>query len=399
MPSVSPEILIWARKTAGHGVADAAKKLGILDSKSASAEQKLRVFELGESEPSRSLLLRMAKQYRRPLLVFYLRKPPIEGSRGEDFRTVDEEIDPAEAGLVNALVRNVKVRQEIVRDAFLSSGERDPLDFVGSFDRKNGAEELVKKITYSLEFEHSAYRAKKNQDEAFKYLRECVEATGVFTMLLGNLGSHHTNLSTKAFRGFALSDDVAPFIVVNDQDAKAAWSVTLIHELAHIWLGESGVSGADFDRGIEKFCNDVASLLLLPEKDLKVSFDFATLESLEGSIGEIDRIAEWSKVSSRLVAYRLLKIDALTKTSFDDISKHFDGRWLENKTSQKAKMKKSSGGPSYYVLKRYRNGSALVEASERMLRSGELSTTKAAAVLGVRPLKLDNMFSTDRRVG
>ena len=62
--------------------------------------------------------------------------------------------------------------------------------------------------------------------------------------LAGDLGSYHTELSADVFRGFAISDKVAPFIVINDKDARAARSFTLVHELAHIWLDESGVSGA-----------------------------------------------------------------------------------------------------------------------------------------------------------
>ncbi len=99
-------------------------------------------------------------------------------------------------------------------------------------------------------------------------LRSKVEAVGIFVLLIGNLGSHHTAISVEAFRGFALADTVAPFIVINDQDAAVAWSFTLLHELAHLWLGKTGVSGRRPDAQIEKFCNDVAALILLPQHEL-----------------------------------------------------------------------------------------------------------------------------------
>lgn len=82
MPRVNPEILVWARETAGLSAAEAARKLGYKDSDRASAAQKLAEFEEGVKEPSRSLLSKMAQQYRRPLLAFYLSQPPAKGDRG-----------------------------------------------------------------------------------------------------------------------------------------------------------------------------------------------------------------------------------------------------------------------------------------------------------------------------
>jgi transcriptional regulator with XRE-family HTH domain len=81
MPSVNPDILKWARETAGFSIADAAAKLEIGDARGVAGEDRLAAYEAGEQEPSRPLLLRMAKQYRRPLLTFYMTKPPLMGER------------------------------------------------------------------------------------------------------------------------------------------------------------------------------------------------------------------------------------------------------------------------------------------------------------------------------
>ena len=59
-------------------------------------------------------------------------------------------------------------------------------------------------------------------------------------LLLGDLGSHHSDMNEEVFRGFALADEIAPFVVINDNDATTARSFSLIHELAHIWIGASG---------------------------------------------------------------------------------------------------------------------------------------------------------------
>ena len=72
-------------------------------------------------------------------------------------------------------------------------------------------------------------------------------------------------------------------MIINDQDAQAAWSFTLLHELTHVWLGETGVSGAFAEATIEQFCNRVASEFLLPSgelTDLQVdTTDFETTQA------------------------------------------------------------------------------------------------------------------------
>ena len=72
----------------------------------------------------------------------------------------------------------------------------------------------------------------------------------------------------EVFRGFAVADDVAPFVVVNDNDSEPAWSFTLLHELVHLLLGQTGISGARPGTGVEQFCNHVAAEWMLPARTL-----------------------------------------------------------------------------------------------------------------------------------
>ena len=398
MPAVNPHILIWAREAAGLDLPTAADKLNINDSQTASGAEKLGSYEAGDKAPSRSLLLRMSKVYRRSLLIFYLSEPPEIANRGEDYRTLSGETDPAENAVLDALLRNVRARQEIVRAALISEQDSEPLGFIGSYNVKKSPAKLAKIIIDSFSISLDVYRGTKSQMDAFGYLRSCIEETGIFTLLIGNLGSHHSNLSTDIFRGFALSDTIAPFVVVNDRDAKSAWSMTLLHEVTHLWLGETGVSGGKIERKVEKFCEEVASEILLPESDLENIFDFSTLAEPATAIVSIDSLASSYKVSSRLVAYRLLKRKSISQDQYRQLASHFHERWQREREKQKEKYKKNEGGPSYYVIRKHRVGQGLVNTSERLWRSGELSTTKAAAVLGVRALKIDKMFANSRNV-
>jgi Zn-dependent peptidase ImmA (M78 family) len=115
-------------------------------------------------------------------------------------------------------------------------------------------------------------------------LRAQFEAAGVFVLLLGNLGSHHSNIPLETFRGFAIADPLAPVIAINEQDARTAWSFRSLHELVHLWLGTPGVSGTDPAAQIEQYCNDVAGEILLPAIELQ---DFPKQSTFEKTAGEV----------------------------------------------------------------------------------------------------------------
>jgi len=389
MPNVKPTILKWARESSRYSLEEAAKKLGIADSTSASAAEKLAAYEKGQKEPSRSLLLRMSKRYHRPLLTFYLDAPPRTGDRGEDFRTLPEQVDEIEDAHVDVLIRDIKARQITVRETLIDADEGDTLQFVGSHTMSSGIEQVVEIIRETLALDLNEYRNQPNQKEAFRLLREHAERAGIFVILRGNLGSFHSDIDVTVFRGFALSDDIAPFIVINDRDAESAWSFTLLHEMAHIILGETGISGAFAEQKVEKFCNEVASEFLLPETEFNefvVSvFDIETIKS------EVSQFSFSKKISSSHIAYRLYLRGDIDKQSWMDLRNFFRVKWLEQRKKLKEKASQTDGGPSFYIVKNYKLG-ALVGLVQRLTYAGSLTTTKAGMLLDVKPLKVHRLF-------
>lgn len=384
MPGVNSEILLWARQTAGLSVDDAAHKLGFRGTRKRTASDRLEALEGGLENPSRAVLLKMSKIYRRPLLAFYLAVPPSKGDRGEDFRTLPDTIDPTTNALVDALVRNVRARQNMVR-SILEDDEAEKLLFVGSKRIEDGIPSLVADIKKKTSFDLSEFRRCKNPEDAFSYLREITEQLGVFVLLIGNLGSHHTTLEPEVFRGFALADDLAPFVVVNDQDAKAAWSFTLLHELAHIWIGETGVSGGRIEGSIERFCNEVASELLFPTDDVR---QFALVD-LKGSFEEIvQKISAFARpinLSYTMVAFRLFREGLIDHAMWEKVRRHFRDLWKKQRANARAQAKENNTtGPNYYVVRRHRLGKALIELVGQQLSEGELSPVSAARILGVK---------------
>ena len=331
MPQINPDILRWARETAGLTREDAARKLAIRDTKTAMAVDRLRAMEDGERPPTRAMMFRMAKQYHRPLVAFYLSQPPRRANWGRDFRAPSMDRSARDEAVLDALVRNVQARQGLLRSAMLDDDDdMAPLRFLGSATIDTPVTRVVAAIRDTLGLQPVEFRAASNPDEAFRLLRSHAERAGIFVLLLGNLGSYHTDLDVEVFRGFALLDDFAPFVVVNPKDSAGARSFTLLHELAHLWLREPGVSAGDPTDPVEVYCNRVASSFLLPHNEL------AALRTA-GRKRERQRLAE------------------------------------------------RDSGPAYGVLVRHSLGSRLIDLTFRLEASGSLTATKVGRVLGVNP--------------
>lgn len=392
MPSVQPAILVWARETAGFTRELAAEKLGIGDARGVSGVERLARIESGAVTLKRPLLLKMAKLYRRPLVTFYMGAPPRRGVRGEDYRTLPERSTESEP-LIDALVRDVRARQSMVRAVLADEDEAEPLPFIGSMSMRDGVGDVLASIRRTLGIDLETFRAQGSAEGGFSLLRNKAESLGIFVLLIGNLGSHHSTIDVGAFRGFAIADAFAPFIVINDGDAKSAWSFTLVHELAHLWIGESGVSGGTPTGVIEQFCNDVASGFLLPSNDLsllqvEIGMDRGTLARI------IEQFAEERLVSRSLVAYRLFRAGTISEEAWRDLTGQFRAEWLERRASGRAQAREQSQtGPSYYVVRRHRLGPALLRFVARSMNEGVLTPTKAGKVLGVKPRNVQPLLS------
>lgn len=385
MPVVNPAVLVWARESAGLTL-DAAGKSLSLGGKRTAPEDALAAIEQ-RGDVSTALLNKMVAIYRRPLLSFYLPKPPETAPRGEDYRTLPEEIRIESAATLDALVRDIYIRQGLIKAALIEADEAVERKIIGSIpstiDQGEAAERLIK----TIEFDLTKYRSFRKIEDSFGYLRKLVEDAGIYVLLIGDLGSHHTAIPVEAFRGFAIADAVAPFIVVNDNDAVSARAFTLLHELVHLMLGQTGVSGGRSEQKIERFCNEVASKVLLSDNELPVGKFLDT--PTEELVKMVQAASEGRAVSAALILYRIYSAGGVSDEQWKQASDELRKQWLELKRRRKAEST-GEGGPNYYVVKRYKLGGALVNTVSRMMGEGVLTATKAGRVLGVKP---SNVYS------
>ena len=160
-------------------------------------------------------------------------------------------------------------------------------------------------------------------------------------MINGVVGNDtHRKLNISEFRGFALSDPLAPVIFINARDSLGGQLFTLAHELAHLWLGESAISAPDDsaepNHASELWCNAAAAEFLVPLQEMrKVLGDRDPIESLE-------QLGRHFKVSDQVILRRLDTAGAIDREMF----RREYGRAVARARRSTAK---ASGGGNFYA--------------------------------------------------
>lgn len=398
---INPRLLAWARETAGLSPEEAAAKLGLKSTAKATAAEKLRQVESGERAVTQGMLEKASAAYRRPLVTFYLPHPPARGERGEDFRTVVGAASARGDAMLDALIRDVRARQQMLREALLDDEDTQPLEFVASCRMGDGAQEVASQIRSTLGIATAEQKKARDPAALFTLLRSAAEKAGIFVLLLGDLGSYHSDVGEDVFRGFALADDIAPFVVINDNDATTARSFTLMHELAHIWIGATGVSGplrAPPASLVERFCNEVAGEFLLPPEALeKVAAAKAVDFGSDLALSLTDDIARTWNVSQGVVTYRFLLNGWISDQLATEMFRAFSDRWQLERQRARDARESDEIGPGYYIVRRSRLGFGLLDTVRRALQSDVLTHTKAARILGVAPTAVDPLLRERQR--
>lgn len=90
---------------------------------------------------------------------------------------------------------------------------------------------------------------------------------------------------------------------------------TLVHEVAHLFVGEEGLSLLDrllpVDHGTERFCNRIVAEFLVPQEEVQ---DY--LAKVQDSSNPYRKIARKFKVSDIIGAYRALELDLIDRDTF-----------------------------------------------------------------------------------
>ncbi|MFC1592661.1 ImmA/IrrE family metallo-endopeptidase [Candidatus Omnitrophota bacterium] len=232
-----------------------------------------------------------------------------------DFRTVGNEIFRHPSPDLLDTIYICQQRQEWYREYMRVSGG-EPLEFVGIATAKDNVEEFAVRIRSALKFDIEERRKMSTWTDALRSFIEQAEQLGILVMVNGVVGNNNwRKLDPHEFRGFALTDNLAPLIFINNADTKSAKMFTLAHELVHIWIGQSALSDAQVTQitgnQIERWCNAVAAELLVPLAILREEY-----QKNKHLSDEVNRLARYFKVSTLVILRRIYDAKGLQKEQF-----------------------------------------------------------------------------------
>ncbi|GAB4272830.1 MAG: ImmA/IrrE family metallo-endopeptidase [Candidatus Promineifilaceae bacterium] len=361
---VNPLMLRWARERAGQELSALEK-----------AFPDLAAWERGDVQPTLKQLERFAQKTHVPFGYLFLDSPPNEPLPIPDFRTMPGVSRRPSPNLLDTIYI-CQQRQEWYRN-YLQTLGAEALSFVGSVTLEAEPTEVATDIRQRLQFDLEERRKMRTWEEALRRFIDQAEAAGVLVMSSGIVGSNtHRKLDPQEFRGFALVDNLAPVVFINAADTKAAQIFTLAHELAHVWLGESGVSDVQIasfpDERVETWCNQVAAELLVPVAALE-----QVHEPGEDLRPELDRLAHYFKVSTLVILRRLHEIGAFSREEFwqayQDEVEHL--RQFE---------RRGAGGGDFYRTLNTRVSKSFAQAVVISTLEGQTLFRDAYQMLGIR---------------
>jgi Zn-dependent peptidase ImmA (M78 family) len=296
---VKPSLLLWALKRSQKG-----EELN-------KTFPKLARWLAGESKPTLKQLEKFAKTTSTPLGYFFLNEPPVENIPVPHFRTLGNEAPPdASPELIDTL-HTMQRRQQFIKDFYIENGW-DSLEFVGSYKGKDPIE-LANLITNKLGIATNWAANIPTWHDALRFLISKFEDHRIMVMINGVVGNNtYRKLDVEEFRGFVLVNEISPLIFVNGSDAKSAQIFTLIHELAHIWIGQSAIVEASpintEQSEIEALCNRAAAEILCPSEEFR--------ELWRHKNGSYQLLAKYFKVSTLVVARRAQELNLINKEEF-----------------------------------------------------------------------------------
>jgi Zn-dependent peptidase ImmA (M78 family)/transcriptional regulator with XRE-family HTH domain len=378
---INPTILTWALQRSGIGATALAERLG-------TAASRVSSWEAGERKPTFRQARRMAEILHIPFGYLYLPEPPEELLPIADFRTVgDDPVSPLGAEFRD-LLNDVLRKQLWYREYRQQQGDL-PLAFIGRFDLNTPAAAIAVDIRQTLAITPEERNTAQNWEGYLRFLIDRIEAAGVLVMRSGIVGNNtHRPLSVDEFRGFVVADPYAPVIFINGKDARAAQIFTLVHELAHIWLGASGVSNEMLgdthhrDVDVEKICNSTAAEFLVPASELRIRWrgeiDFST------QVRDLTRVF---KVSSVVIARRATE---LKLASWDE----FFAFYQREREAWAAAARQPGSGGNPYKTSAVRNGKLLTKAVLETALEGRMLLRDAGSLLGVAPSNLKKLANS-----
>ena len=110
----------------------------------------------------------------------------------------------------------------------------------------------------------------------------------------------------------------APLIFINSCDSDNGKLFSILHELAHVWVGENSFYNAPIhanleNREVEKFCNAVAAEILIPTQMFLQKWD----SNQDKILYKLEKIAKTFRCSRFVVVRKALDCGKISQKAYE----------------------------------------------------------------------------------
>ena len=382
---ITPELLRWARKQANYDPEVVMKAAGI------KSLAKYEAFEAGTERPTIKQLWKIADKLKRPVSFFYLPKAPDAPEPLRDFRRLSGIVAGMLSPQLALQISRAREAREIALSLYSDVDEEPPVFFLNA-SVNDDPEDVAQRIRAEIGADIDAQRRITIANQIFNYWRGLLEGAGVLVL-------QARGVKLEEMRGFCLSERPLPVVVANVKD----WSYrgrafTVLHELAHVVIGESGISDTQLEverppeeQKVEVFCNHVAGAVLVPFDSLR-SHPLVLARGREfWSQEDISKLAN-QFAASREVTVRRLMIHGYVS---EQLYEHMREQYIEEYERTTAQRKEKKSIVTEARKKTAYNGTLLTRLALTSYYNERITSVELSRILDV---KLKHMSKIERAV-
>ncbi len=330
--------------------------------------------------------------------MLFLSSPPEVEIQIPDLRTVSG-APPSKPSLEFAeVINDVLLRQDWYRQNQIDNRGKS-LAFVGRYDLSSPIGVVAADIRRTLGITKELRQQCRSWKEFLAHIVATAEELGIL-VFRSAIVRHATRrrLSVTEFRGFVLSDPYAPVIFINDDDARAAQIFTVIHEIAHIWIHQSGITDVDFTRkpqelvhATERFCNSVAAEVLVPVADFLPQW-----KAGQRILQQANDLARQHRVSTLVILRRAYELGRLP---FKEYWAAFEAQynWFKQRERPERRQEEKKQGGNFWASFAIRNSPTFIRVVAGAVQEGKARYTEAASLLGLKVPALESYLGRAAR--
>ena len=371
---LQPDVLNWIiQKTQFENISDS-----VIDT--------LIQWQNGIEKPTFNKIKDISRKTHIPLGYFFMQTPIQEDISLVQYRTVDSEALMHPSRNLIDTVQSMQRVQDWMEEYCKDNGA-DTLPFVGSLQSNENYKMIAEDIRNVLELSIDWFKNYQNSALAFKYLRELITKSGVMVMGSGIVGnSTHRKIDVKELRAFTLVNKYAPLIFINYNDSDNGKLFSLLHELAHIWIGCNSLYNVQHinytgDNRIEQICNTAAAEILVPDILFKEKWN-----SVSGDIMQRLKLlsSNYFKCSRFVILLKAFDNGFINRDTLNHLFNELNKDYKKQIEAETESDNKRRGGGNYYKNLASRWDTRFIKALSESTVNGDTLFTDAYRLTGVK---------------